>query len=334
MKIILNPDLYHGANKKSNFFEGWYFKIVDKNNLYKFAFIPGIALGSNASERHSFIQVVDGYSINYNYIKFDGDEFKFDNSKNTLDVSVSSNKFTLNSMSLDLDYIDSKNKLQNTIKGSLSFTNIFKWPDNVLAPGSMGFYNYLLFMECYSQVCALDGDINGKLIINGKEVDFTGGKVYIEKNWGSSFPMSWFWVQSNNFKDPSVSITCSLGTIPFPIKDFRGFLIGLKVKDKFYDFTTANRSKVTLTNSGKDAKLVATKKYLRLTIETKTNKDEFMLCLGPKNGDMVPLVEETLCGSVFVKLEDTKNNTVIYEGIGKSTGVEYGGDMMNIFDTI
>ena len=44
MKPIINPDLYHGMKKDNKFFEGWYFKIVDKDNKYKFAFIPGIDL--------------------------------------------------------------------------------------------------------------------------------------------------------------------------------------------------------------------------------------------------------------------------------------------------
>lgn len=46
----------------------------------------------------------------------------------------------------------------------------------MINPGSMGFYNYLKFMECYSQVCALDGDIIGALEIDNKVVDFTGGR--------------------------------------------------------------------------------------------------------------------------------------------------------------
>ncbi|EKY26723.1 hypothetical protein HMPREF0216_01908 [Clostridium celatum DSM 1785] len=41
----------------------------------------------------------------------------------------------------------------------------------------MGFYNYLNFMECYSQVCALDGGIYGYLKLNNKEIDFTDGKM-------------------------------------------------------------------------------------------------------------------------------------------------------------
>ena len=55
MKPIINPDLYHCMKKDNKFFEGWYFKIVDKDNKYKFAFIPGIALDKKSKSSHCFI---------------------------------------------------------------------------------------------------------------------------------------------------------------------------------------------------------------------------------------------------------------------------------------
>lgn len=324
MKSLINPDLYHGIGKDSNFFEGWYFKIVDKDNLYKFAFIPGISFGQNKSENHSFIQIVDSYNNEYKYLRFSENDFKYNN-KN-FKIGVRSNIFSLDKISLNLKY---KNK---TIKGHLSFKKNIKWKDNLLNPGSMGFYNYLSFMECYSQVCTLNGDIIGKLQVNEELVDFTGGKVYIEKNWGKSFPKSWVWIQSNNFKNPTVSVTCSLATIPFPIKDFRGFLIGVTIGKEFYRFTTMNRSKLTIKNIGKDIELIAINKNLKLTLNTYTNRDNFVLCMGPKNGNMIPLVKETLSAKVYMTLEDIKENKIIYKGAGHSCGVEYGGKLINILD--
>ncbi len=331
MKTIINPDFYHGSKKTTNFFEGWYFKVVDKNNLYKFALIPGIALDDNTNSSHSFIQIVDGYNIAYDYIKFKPSDFNYDNTKDIFSINVATNSFSLDSVNLNLVYINKSNK-KRSIKGNLKFTNIFKWKDNAINPGSMGFYNYLTFMECYSQVCALDGDIIGKLNICGQEIDFTGGKVYIEKNWGKSFPKSWLWVQSNNFEQDEVSVTCSLATIPFPLKDFRGFLIGLRYKDKFYNFSTINRSKLILNKLDKDMSLVVSNKNLKLSLKTHTNEKDFVLCYGPKNGTMVPLVKETLNATVDVLLEDTKSNSIIFEGLGLSTGVEYGGDKLHIID--
>lgn len=29
LKQVINPDIYHGWKKEKNFFEGWYFKIVN-----------------------------------------------------------------------------------------------------------------------------------------------------------------------------------------------------------------------------------------------------------------------------------------------------------------
>lgn len=330
MKTILNPDLYHGEKKRKNFFEGWYFKIVDKNNLYKFAFIPGMAYGEMTQHNHSFIQIVDCHNIKYNYLKFQESSFTYNN--DNFHVSVNKNKFSLTGINLNLNYTDESSKDTNSIMGSIEFKNIIKWPDTVINPGSMGFYNYLLFMECYSQVCILNGDIEGGLEINGTYVDFTGGKVYVEKNWGCSFPKSWLWIQSNSFDNPTISVTCSLATIPFPIKDFRGFLIGVTVDGKFYSFTTINRSKLNLKNNKEDIELVTYNKNYKLTLKTSTNKNDFVLCMGPKNGEMIPLVRETLCGCVEMLLEDIKTNKVIFKGIGKSTGVEYGGEMLHILD--
>ncbi|MGL5347957.1 MAG: tocopherol cyclase family protein [Peptostreptococcaceae bacterium] len=329
MKTILNPDLYHGKKKNKNFFEGWYFKIVDKNNIYKFAFIPGIAYGENNDQHHSFIQVVNCYDINYDYIKFKAMDFLYDN--NDFHISVNNNKFSFSGITLNLNYKDKSNNI-NSLRGSIKFENTSKWPDTIINPGSMGFYNYLLFMECYSQVCVLNGDIKGSLNINGTNVDFTGGKVYVEKNWGSSFPKSWLWIQCNNFENPKVSVTCSLATIPFPIRDFRGFLIGLTIDDKFYSFTTINKSELNLKNIDKDIKLVTYNKNYKLTLKTTTNKDDFVLCMGPKNGHMIPLVRETLCAKVEMTLEEIKAKKIIFKGVGQSTGVEYGGDMLHILD--
>lgn len=59
----------------------------------------------------------------------------------------------------------------------MNFSNLYYWQDYLINPGIMGFYNYLNFMECYSQVCALDGGIYGYLKLNNKEIDFTDGKM-------------------------------------------------------------------------------------------------------------------------------------------------------------
>lgn len=327
MKTIINPDLYHGQKKSDEFFEGWYFKIVDRNNKYKLAFIPGIAFDKKHNFSHSFIQIVDGYNIDYNYLFFHEDDFKFNN-KN-FKISIGINEFSLNNLKLNLTYLNKTTNKSKSIKGNLRFINTQKWPDNILNPGSMGFYNYLSFMECYSQVCLVNGSIEGAINIDGENVDFTGGSVYIEKNWGKSFPKSWIWIQSNNFKERDVSVTCSVGKVPFLVTNFTGFLIGVSIKNKFYKFTTMNLSKIKIKQSKNDVCLTAYNHKYTLTLKTISHKDKFVLCMGPKNGHMTPLLNETINGTVHMILKDRKNNVIIYDGLGQSTGIEYGGE--NLF---
>ena len=318
MKETFNPDLYHGQHKRKNFFEGWYYKIVDKKNNYKIAIIPGVSLGHNEDQHHCFIQIVNSTDLKYNYLSYDMNNFKYSNKP--FRICINSNIFNLDGINL---YINKDNLY---IKGNLVFKNIIKWPDSILSPGSMGFYNYLKFMECYSQVCVLNGSLVGHLIINGENIDFTGGKVYIEKNWGKNFPKSWLWIQSNSFKDKKTSVTCSLGTITFPVRNFTGFLIGLTIADKFYSFTTMNHSKINIQTLGDDIVLTVTRKNLKLTLKTYTNSKDFLLLKAPNKGSLISTVKENLNGQVHILLEDTKLNKIIFEDIGISTGIEYGGD--------
>ena len=164
MKI--HPDLYHGDKKNKNFFEGWYFKLVDKDGQNAIAFIPGISFGSNNEENHSFLQVVDAIHHNYHYHRFPSDSFS--SNADSLFIKVDANSFSFKNLHIDLHSDD------GYIKGDLDLSQAIKWPDSKLNPGSMGFYNHLSFMECYSQVCAVDGTIiKGNLEINGDCYDFT-----------------------------------------------------------------------------------------------------------------------------------------------------------------
>ncbi|MBC5629546.1 hypothetical protein H8S20_11665 [Clostridium sp. NSJ-6] len=318
MNVILDPNLYHGENKKDNFFEGWYFKMVTKDRKHTLAIIPGISLSKDS---HSFIQVLQGEKNSFNYFRYP--TFKFSYSNSPFSINIDQSSFSLKRLLLNIR----NEKLK--IIGALYFDNIIPWKDSTLNPGSMGFYNYLNFMECYSQVCALDGNIQGVLTINDELIDFHGGKVYIEKNWGKSFPLSWLWIQSNYFNDKRATVTCSVGEIPFPLKSFRGFLIGVTVDDIFFKFTTMNRSHLDIKLNNNDITLQVKNKNFKLSLKTKSTKDNFILCHGPKDGKMIPYVKETLTGTVQIELLDLKNDKLIYSGEGYNTGIEYGGNLIN-----
>jgi hypothetical protein len=93
-------------------------------------------------------------------------------------------------------------------------------------------------------VVSLDHVIEGALDIDGRTIDFTGGRGYTEKDWGRSFPSSWIWLQSNHFSTPGSSFTASVAIIPWIGRSFPGFIIGLWHQNKLYRFATYTGAKI------------------------------------------------------------------------------------------
>lgn len=318
LRSIRNPDLYHGHNKHGVFFEGWYFKVVDRTGTHRFAFIPGIYKGKDSKSSHSFLQVIDGSTPSYHYHTYPQEVFTAH--KKEFRIAVGDNCFSGEGFSLQHD-----NGGQE-IAGEIRLHNRVKWPDTWYRPGSMGYYNFLTFMQCYSQVCCLHADITGTLRINGRQIDFTGGTAYIEKNWGRDFPYGWVWIQANNFSSNTASISCSIGHIPFLSGSFRGHLIGLYANDRFYPFTTMGKSTLRIEKDGYTCHIFSENKTHTLQVTSFAGPDTFVLCCGPRDESMQPLVDESLSGSVDVVLTEKSTGMTVFADSSHSGGIEYGGN--------
>lgn len=236
LRVIWRPEMYHGHSKKKNFFEGWYYKIVDRGEEFLYAFIPGVSLGSNKEVSHSFIQVLNGLEGTSSYYKYDFEDFEY--SKNNFEVRVGRNFFSLNRIKLDVEMPEAR------IKGELKFKNLTAWPVKFTSPGAMGWYAFLPFMESYHGILSLNHGIEGSIIFNGQKINFSGGKGYIEKDWGSSFPSSYIWMQTNHFDEENVSFTASIAKIPLLGRRFAGFIAGFWHKNKLYRFATYTGAKI------------------------------------------------------------------------------------------
>lgn len=162
---------------------------------------------------------------------------------------------------------------------------------------------------------ALDGTLN----IDKKVIDFSGGKGYIEKDWGKSFPREYVWMQSNHFGNAGTSFMFSEAFIPFKIFFFNGLIISLIINGKEYRFATYNGSKViakTITGSNVHYKIKRGK--LQLIVDAQNDKTTSLS--SPKNGAMIQTIKEGLSGRIKLKLFD--DNKLIYEDIGINAGLE------------
>lgn len=227
---IHHPEQYHGEILKPPFFEGWYFKVVTADRSRAFAFIPGISFSKTGKQDHAFVQILDGNTGKVHVKEVPVDAFYW--APDAFDLYLGENHFNDHQMQLDLILPEI------CVQGHLWFDTPTPWPKTFLSPGIMGPFGWLPFLECMHGILSFDHAIQGELRVDGETIDFSGGRGYIEKDWGKSFPSDWIWMQSNHFASPHTSFTFSLATIPFGLFHFTGVIAGLWKDGVLYPFTT------------------------------------------------------------------------------------------------
>jgi len=274
--------------------------------------IPGISMDANG-DQHAFIQMIDGTSGVTYYERYEFDEFVPNPDK--LEVNVGNSYFSEEKVIIDLPFI----------KGEVSISDRTPWPSQLGAPGVMGWYSFVPFMQCYHGVVSMHHRLDGKLIYNDQEYIYESAIGYIEKDWGTSFPKCWIWMHSNHFGKikRKVSLMASVAHIPWLGQYFVGFLVGLWVDDTLYQFTTYNGSKRTTAMDDDHVYIHLKKGKLQLSI--KALKAETAELISPITGDMVGKVNESLSAEISIKL--SRGNEVIYEGVGAHSGLEVAGEV-------
>lgn len=317
LHAFFNPEQFQGWGKKRKYFEGWYFKVVNAAETKAFAFIPGIAMNVKG-ERQAFVQVLDGKRKTARYHKFEFSQFipvakKFS-------VAIGDNQFSEEHISLDLP----------GIKGELRFSGNIPWPKPFYSPGIMGPYAFAPFLECYHGIVSMDHLIQGELTIEGEQVDFNNGRGYIEKDWGRSFPSAYFWLQTNHFSEPGISLKASVAKIPWIRNAFTGFIAGVWLKDRLIRFTTYNGSvlKRSFADSEKLELLMENRNY---KLEILVLRDNATALASPILGLMDGRIEESMTAKTQVSLYDKKNRRMILEDAGRNTALEVAGKIQEIF---
>lgn len=139
------------------------------------------------------------------------------------------NKFTAEGIRLAIE------TPELSLKGEIRYENLTPLGTDIMGP--FRFFS----MECSHGVISMGHRLRGKVELNGKTIDFTGGKGYIEMDKGRSFPSAYTWVQANDFADAlqeDCSIMAAVAKIPFFDLHFRGCICAIHYKGKEYRLAT------------------------------------------------------------------------------------------------
>lgn len=318
---LYNQSEFQGNLKGKNYFEGWYLKHVSSDLSHSIAFIPGISL---SKDQHSFIQVLNGLTGESFYLRYDLKKFSFEPGKFAIRIGKS----------FFSDHFSEIEILSETINvsGKIEYVDIYPYPRTLINPGIMGWYSFVPFMECKHAVVSTTHRLKGTLEINGLTIDFGNGKGYIEKDWGTSFPESWIWIQCNHFNNDDASFMFSLAKIPWRGKYFIGFLGFLQNGDHFYTFATHNRSKITnLEQTGNKLEIGILNKDF--TISAAISVNQFIELKAPRLGIMDRYMKESVDSDLEIIMKDRKEN-MIHELKGRRAGLEITGDIDTLKEVI
>ena len=215
-------------------------------------------------------------------------------------------------------------KVSPAINGCLELNQVIDLNQSFLQPGAMGFYKYLPFMEFYQEVIVLNGVTTGVLQIDGKEVDFTGGNCYLQRQWGSKFPNIWLWAQCTNFDQPNdLTIMIGVARLKVLFNYYTAFVIPVYYNDQLEVFSNYN--------GGQIAKLYRYKGYVHLIVTQKNKvldvkiygRDE-LECVSSKESHGIRDVYE--CDQVKIEVKISEQGNILWEGTSLGAHIEMGGN--------
>ena len=174
----------------------------------------------------------------YKFVNGDGFSFAFikshANEGDMLQVITPEGAFYLkdpHAIKVDGEHIEFDVREENlSMVGELHLGELHPLKHKVMGP-----FTYLP-MECSHEIYSMFHEVNGSLVVNGKDMDFSGSLGYIEGDKGTNFPSKYIWYNSIL---PEATVTLAIASIPlFGFIHFTGLLCFIKTKDKDGSTTT------------------------------------------------------------------------------------------------
>lgn len=235
----------------------------------------------------AFIQVItqeDSYHTDYPLSAYRKDKH----------LQIGDNIFSLNGISLSIHHKNIE------ITGHLRYDEITPIGGDIMGP-------FRLFpMQCRHTIVSMNHQLKGSVFLNGKEIDFTGGKGYIEGDSGRSFPKSYTWIHCNDF-DQNCSIMASVAHIPFFFLRFWGCICVVCLNGVEYRLATYHRARIL----HRDARqLVLAQKDLTLRILFLQPHSGHTL-VAPIKGKMARIIREVPSSPAY--FEFRQGNRILFQ---------------------
>ena len=223
----------NGQVDRGDWYEWWYFKVVDPSSREAFYFTYGVVnpwdTGAQLKGSKAMVQAGDFKTHHIAETSLPVGDFsaRYDRTE----VHVGRHTASDRHLRGDITGTDG-----HRLAWDLSLEN--DWNFNAMgwalrAPGS-GIYWY---------PAQASARVSGWVISGGRKVEFKGAPAYQDRNWGRSFPKWWTWITSNHFAGaPGAALAIGGGEPPLFGDNYlwSGLCIGFRYRGKEYTFRSTD----------------------------------------------------------------------------------------------
>lgn len=292
----------HSAGKRGPYFEGWYLKHQTEAGS-ALALIPALHI-DRAGRRSASLQIITDdqtWFLEYPSTAFRASEQAFR-------VQLGQSLFCGQGLRL---HVEGKGLSLHGILCYGAFTS--------LGSHIMGPFRFLPGMECSHGVISMGHSLEGILALNGKRVDFSGGRGYIETDRGRSFPSTYLWTQCAWQEPRHSSLMLSVAAIPLAAGHFTGCICAVLYDGREYRLATYRGARVEQW-SGAGA-VIRQGKY-RLAVELLEGRG--CPLRAPVEGGMSRTIRESLCAAVRYRFWDGER--LLFEHTDRRASFEYADE--------
>lgn len=277
------------AFRKRPYFEGWYFKHQMNNHII--SIIPGRQQDTDGSST-AFIQIItedESYFITYPKEVFQANRKKFR-------IQIDANIFSEHGVILSI------HEQGLDLEGTIEYE-----PFTPIRYSIMGPFNMIPFLQCRHEIISMGHEMKGWIRMNGQEYHLDHGRAYIEGDYGDTFPQTYFWSQSNCFKDKSAAVFAAAADLRILWWKLRGCIAIIQYHGKEYRLATYCGGKVL--ELKKDHILIQQGRK-RLWVEVNPAAGQELRA--PVNGAMSARIKE--CVTIPTKYRFYKGSKLVFEG--------------------
>lgn len=259
-----------------SYFEGWYLKHQNRNGQ-TLALIPAFHIDS-AGQRTASLQVISNSEAWW--LEYPDTQLQF--SRQPFQVQIGQSSFSCHGIVLHIE------QAGFSLHGTLRYG-----PFTVPRSDIMGPFRFFAGMQCSHGVISMGHPLQGTLVLNGEQLDFSKGIGYIETDRGCSFPRTYLWTQCVWDETEGGSLMLAVATVPLPVGSFTGCICSVFYRSQEYRLATYRGAKIEEWSSS--GAVIRQGKY-RLEAELLNERKHALRA--PVEGRMERTIHESLCAEV------------------------------------